>query len=127
MAYMAITTSAERSRPCMFFRRMSVSIVLTITTGATSVVSELNTMAATAPMKGTFSVAKSGRNFLPDSRSDRFCGRAAFSSVYFIVARAALGIVELDIFGRRLHQLAVRADGQEFTFHQENDLVVIDH
>src|SRR5580692_6596797 len=110
------------SRPCMFLSRTSVSMVRTIMTGATRVATELNTIAAIAAINGFFSAAKSGRNFLPDSRSDRL-GRGPFavSSVYFIVACAALGIVELDIFRRCLHQLLVSSHGQNLAFHEENN------
>ena len=54
-------------------------------------------------------------------------GPVAVLSVYFVVARASLRVVELDIFRRCLHQLPVRADGQDLALHQENDLVVIHH
>jgi len=43
-----------------------------ISTGADSVASELTITAIIAAMKSVFSVAKNGRNFLLDSRSDRF-------------------------------------------------------
>ena len=47
--------------------------------------------------------------------------------MYFIEICAPLRFVDLDVFGRRLHQLRVRSRGQHLAFHQENDLVVILH
>src|ERR1035438_8241390 len=102
-------------------------MVLTIMIGATSVATELSTMATTAATKGFFSSANRGMNFPPDSRRDRFCRGpfAAVSSVYFIVARTSLGVVELDIFRRCLHQFLVGSHGQKLALHQEDDLVVV--
>src|ERR1700727_1985448 len=112
----------------MFLSRMSVSMMRTIKTGAMSVASELSTIAVRAAMQWRFSVAKNGRNFLLDSRTERLGrGPAAVSSLYFIVAGAALGIVELDIFRRCLHEVPVGSAGQDLTLHQQDDLVVIHH
>src|ERR1035438_2525888 len=120
--------SDEINRPCMSFSLILVSIARTMKIGATSVATELNVIATTAAMKGRFSLANSGINFRLDSRKDVFCrGPFTVSSVYFIVARAALGVVELDIFRRSLHQFLMLADGQDFAFHQQNDLVIVDH
>src|SRR5580704_15645594 len=95
--------------------------------GATRVAIELNVIAATAAAKGRFSVANNGMNFRLVSRNDFFCrGPCPVLSVYFIVDRAALGVVELDIFRRDLHQFLVPADSEDFAFHEKNDLVVID-
>src|ERR1700689_1590859 len=108
-------------------------MVRTMMTGATRVAAELSTMAESAAIKGLFSVANRGMNFLPDSRNDRFCrgalssGDLPVSSVYFIVAFVLLGIVELDIFGRCFHQFLVFPHRQNLAFHQKNNLVVIDH
>ena len=103
-------------------------MIRTIRTGATSVARELSTSAINAPMNARFSVANSGMNFLLDSRSDRLGrGPVLVSSLYFIVARAPLGIVKLDIFGRRLHQFLVFSNGQHLALHQKDDLVVIHH
>src|SRR5690348_6964934 len=47
-------------------------------------------------------------------------------SVYeLVVAGAALGVIDLDVFGRRLHQVPVRAAREDFALHQQHDLVVV--
>src|SRR5580700_5058683 len=103
-------------------------MIRTIRTGAIRVASELSTMAAKAPTQAFFSVANNGTSFLPDSQNERFCPmRFCVSSLYFIVARASLGIEELDIFGRCLHQLLVCADGEHLAFHQQDNLIVVGH
>src|SRR6478672_2571720 len=101
-------------------------MVCAIRTGATKFATELRVMAATAMMTLRFSPAIRGRNRLIPLRSDAGARwLRPDSSVYFIVAGAALRVEELDIFGRSLHQLLMRSRGQYFSFHQENDLVVI--
>src|ERR671913_123800 len=45
----------------------------------------------------------------------------------FIMAGAPLRVVDLNVFGTAGHQLAVRAGGQDFRFHQQHDLVVVFH
>src|SRR5580698_1792048 len=99
-----------------------------IRTGATSVASELSTIATIAALNAPFSEANSGRNFLPDSRRDRLGPvRSWVSSLYFIMARAPLGIVELDIFRRGVHQFLVRSSSEHLALHQKDDLIVIHH
>src|SRR5512142_776228 len=103
-------------------------MVCAIRTGATRDATELMVMAATARMTWRFSPATSGTNRLIPLRSDAgWRGPRPESSVYFIVAGAALRVEKLDIFGRCLHQLLVRSSGQNLSFHQKNDLVVIHH
>src|SRR5579862_3169674 len=43
----------------------------------------------------------------------------------FIVAGAALGVMNLHVFRRRLKQMPMGAGGEDLAFHQENDLVVV--
>src|SRR5665213_4284997 len=103
-------------------------MVCAIRTGATRDATELMVMAATAIITWGFSPATSGANSLIPLRSDAgWRGPRPDSSVYFRVAGAALGVEELDIFGRCLHQLLVRSGGQDLSLHQNNDLVVIHH
>src|SRR5678815_2886253 len=101
-------------------------MVCAIRTGATSAATELNVMVATAITTLRFSSATSGTKRLIPLRSDAG-GRGLLpeSSVYFIVAGAALGVEELDVFGRCLHQLLMRSDSQHLSLHQQDDLVVI--
>src|SRR5512138_263660 len=101
-------------------------MVCAMSAGAVSAATELMVMAATATTMWRFSSATSGANRLIPLRSDtgdRW--PSPVSSLYFVVAGAALRIEELDIFGRRLHQFLVPAGGQNLSFHQKNDLVVI--
>src|SRR5580698_9207773 len=99
-----------------------------IRTGATSVASELSTIATIAALNAPFSAANRGRNFLPDYRKDRLGPvRSSVSSLYFIMARASLGIVELDICRRSVHQYLVRTSSEHLTLHQKDDLSLINH
>src|SRR4051812_5368490 len=103
-------------------------MVCAIRTGATSAATELMVIAATATMICRFSSLISGRKRLIPLRSDAgWRGPFPESSVYFIVAGAALRVEELDIFGRCLHELLMRSSGQHLSLHQKNDLVVIHH
>src|ERR1051326_8251471 len=103
-------------------------MVRAIKTGATSEATELKVIAATATATWRFSSATSGMKRLIPLRSDAGCrGILPESSVYFVVAGAALRMEELDIFGGCLHQLLVRSGGEHLSFHQKNDLVVIHH
>src|ERR1700689_982546 len=107
---------------------MSVSMIRTIRTGANKVASELRMIATIAPMNGAFSAANRGRNFLLDSRSERFGPSVCVvSSLYFIVAPAPPGIGEVGIFWGGLHQLLVGANGEHLAFHQKDDLIIINH
>src|SRR5690349_10232085 len=103
-------------------------MVCAIRAGASREAPELRVMAATAMMTFRFSPATNGANRLIPLRSEAGGrGLRPVSSVYFIVAGAALRVKELDIFGTCLHQLLVRSSGQHLALHQKNDLVVIHH
>src|SRR5690242_535924 len=98
-------------------------MVCAMSTGATREATELKVMAATATITCDFSSAISGaKRLMPLRMVAGWRGPLPDSSVYFIVAGAALGMEELDIFGRCLHQLGMRSAGQDFSFHQEDDL-----
>src|SRR6476646_10080766 len=107
---------------------MYVSMVCAIRTGPVNDASELMVMATTATITWRFSSPTSGTNRLIPLRSDtgpRLLGPV--SSLYFIVAGAALGVEELDIFRRCLHQFLMFSRRQDLSLHQKDDLVVIDY
>src|SRR5678816_4378995 len=123
-----MTSKENRSKPLASREPMYVSIVCAIRTGPVSAASELMVMAITATMMWGFSSATSGTNRLIPLRSDtgpRLLGPV--SSLYFIVAGAALGVEELDIFRRCLHQFLMFSRRQDLSLHQKDDLVVIDY
>src|SRR5258708_7536297 len=49
----------------------------------------------------------------------------ALSLYGFVVAGASLGVIDLHVLGTRREQLLVRAGGQHFAFHEQDDLVVV--
>src|SRR5436190_19538200 len=101
-------------------------MVCAIRTGPVNAASELIVIDTTATMMLPFSLATNGTNRLTPVRSDtgaRLLGPV--SSLYFIVAGAALGVEELDIFRRCLHQFLMPSGRQDLSLHQKDDLVVI--
>src|SRR5207244_3697419 len=95
-------------------------------TGPVNAASELIVIATTATMMWGFSSATSGTNRLIPLRRDtgpRLLGPV--SSLYFIVTGTALGVEELDIFRRCLHQFLMPSGRQDLSLHKKDDLVVI--
>src|SRR5579864_5879364 len=95
-------------------------------TGATRVAPELTSIAITATMICARSSATSGRNRLSPARSELLAPNGlVLSSLYFIVVRAPLRIVNLHVFRGGLQQFAVSPPGQDLSFHQKDDLIVV--
>src|SRR5579862_3255058 len=94
--------------------------------GATRVAPELISMAITATMIWARSSEINGRKRVIPARSELLAPNGlAFSSLYFIVIRAPLRVVNLHVFRGRLHQFAVSSRSQDLSFHQEDDLIVV--
>src|SRR5678816_1874981 len=43
----------------------------------------------------------------------------------FVIAGASLGVIDLHVLRARLEQLVMRARGEHFPFHDQDDLVVV--
>src|SRR5215216_2527340 len=119
---------ARRTPPKSAFR-MCVSIVRAIMSGPSSAATDDTTTA----MKAIETLFRSGRISGSRRASDaatpgwRAKDGALLSAYEFVVAGAALGIINLCVLGRGLQQIGVPAGGQDFAFHEENDLLVILH
>src|ERR1700733_12351363 len=103
---------------------MYVSIPRPIRTGPIREVPVLTSMASRATTTSPASGFISGTNRLTPVRSVFFFPNALeVSRVYFIDICAPLRFVDLDIFGRGLHQVPVRSGREHLAFHQQDDLV----
>src|SRR3569832_1815835 len=101
-------------------------MVCAMITGVASAPSDETMMAVNAMASRRPSCCISGSRresaFQPESR---FWLAVERLSLYFIVFRALLRTVDLNVFRRSVHQLGIRAKRQHLALHQENDLVVV--
>src|ERR1700730_1656482 len=94
--------------------------------GATRVAPEVISMATRATAIWPRSSATSGTKRLIPARSEVLLPKAlVFSSLYFIVTGAPLRIINLHVFRRGFHQLAMGPRSQDLPFHQKNDPIVV--
>src|SRR5580693_10608990 len=101
-------------------------------TGPIREVAVLTSMAARATMMSPVSGFIRGTNRWTPAPNVPFFPAALppvleVSRVYFIEIGAPLRFVDLDVFGRRFHQMGVSSRGEHLAFHQKNDLIVMLH
>src|SRR4029434_1478012 len=75
-----------------------------------------------------FSSRSKGARRRSAAMMDSFCaGRSPLLCVYVVVTGAALRVINLYVLRRCRHQFRMCSGRQDFTFHKENNLVVVLH
>src|SRR5579862_4944390 len=118
---------AESRTPRKSRRWMKTSTVRPMIIGPSSRATDVTATATSACTTSGPSPAMTGlsRRIAATMPSDGASCERLLSRYELIVARAALGVMNLNVFRRGLEQVPVRPAGEDLTLHQQDDLVVL--